>query len=1716
MSRSSLPIRIISSILIAAFLIQDIAFANPDIGRAPQDALQIPLRYAYPTKDNILQDTLQYILLLCKDKDLKDLNLRLTPRVRDDVRLSIDFKSKYRESPGSEEWVVPCSVGYGPDTWSCEAVVRPDKTFRLRAPGQKESPKSLPQTSPATEPAKPNGFAHEPAATIPVNDILKRFSWKGAELSEALSSADLSAVVSSLKDLSLAATYQDPEVISAVSDEARSSLIAKALAVSLGRKDAKEVAIFLESLLKEDPAQYLPEALMFIRSYLAVFRIDRPISMAVTVSLYKTQDKYPDKPEGHGWFSAKTEQFFAELLSVNPLVNGFFVFVNDGDDSAEYGKKTSDVLRGLLGDERYKDIRDRVHILELSQEDRVSMGSMKHGAIACGMRYAVDNGADVVFYTDSDLSAHLGLLGLLTDSIINKGNGLAFGSIEVPGAVATGRSFKRSFGTLLYNLWVRAILKQVRGIHDTQRSFKGFARDLLESILPVEIMSVNRDGLLDIYYDRDFNYDFTGDTEWLGRAKIAGYSIDEIPIVWVDMPEVSSIKFGRDALKMFVRVWRERLNFEIFSKKDEYLKEEMIAPLPVDPAVSSGRLARRYERSAFNETIFFADGNEISVEFDPDTREIKKEVITDRMIGEDGKARILSRRVYGPSHDLEKATWYDQNEKPYRTDTAEGYQLFQGDAARWVDINEYNAGELLRKAVGVRYLTPEVESDIEALIRALFDSDIPEFINALRYHRAYPALCGDASQYIYERLRDRKISAELVMNGAAGDGVHYVVKVNLGGEAFLIDGIASQFESIPRDKKNGMANTEPAYLYRNTGLVIIPASVARNLPYVDSVYIDRKRGSLITRSFNAKTGEEKVVDVKVELSRLSPKTTSKNLGGGDLYLGMNLFIPRSWIRPDGGLNWAAIGAFFSPDKGTSSGGGKRISPADLRRSAREAKLQPIIDDVIGLCESYYDPKVMTTHNMNIAIGRLSPMRRLILKLHYGIGVDIPVAENWVNKRYTYEQMAPVLGLEPQELKAINRRSIILLRTELHHLKAKDKATEDDDFDAKLFEKVYRNPNSALRGKLSGIFNAASTAAAGLDEERKGAIDEALLEAVYSFVKNEIMFGLDEWKTPPSDTIYKGYGAGANKARVMVRIFRIMGLDARYIPCKIRPFAALWETLADVAPGIRPQTERLLARRDMTHLLIRVYLPGGRQLDFDPSLDSQLANIVSGRGFSAEPEVRREDRAYPELYSFVFANWLNLGKDEKQFMEACNNAIAELRTTKVKEDMHSTGATPMDIFVNMVMGGERTFRRAVSNVFNILSSGDFDAQTFSDMGIVIKEAIHQNKLLFEEMLRDYILSSSALSDMPIQRSSLEILRPRLVFRKEAQPPDIGSYMPTLKAIMKDGRVMRRFIFLLTALREAYKYDMDREKTTPLQYADENNISLSLNELNIVPVNNFPNRFIIFSLNGDDKRAIELVLPAVKDDPADLRLISNAKVASRVRDRSPHVSVARPIFSLRLKGVFLLHGSRVSFDDDPLVVDCFEYRDGIPVSVADDSYIDLCAERRGVSAEALRGQIKARALSAAFNIHEAGYVYSGGRRGSLGMRNLRLTSEGDVEYVGNFGMLRLHDKWAVEDKVRMERRRRETGDLRIDSAEVKIFARDLFRNALRDFYGVRERKRAALRVLYESGITDINERERLVEANMDIIDPRFSGPAGSVYLGMNLFIPRSWIRPDGGLN
>ncbi len=390
-----------------------------------------------------------------------------------------------------------------------------------------------------------------------VKKILKARLGRKGKLTQELKSLDTSDVELFLTHLNLKAIYQDREIDSVLSDQERCALLSRALAVSLTREDAGDIARFLETFIKEQSDAILPEAKLFIRSYLTVFNIDAPLEVAICTSLYNTQKEHSRPPSGRDWLRIKVEQFFRELLSVNPKVQGMYVFVNDGDDSNESGRKTSDVLRSLLEDDYYSDIKDRVSVLELSEEDKQRMGSVKHGALACGMRYALNKGADIIMYSDGDLSAPLGQLGLHIESLVNKGKGLAYGSIKEKGSVVPYRKSVRRLGTIVYNWWVRLLHRHIHGIKDTQRAFKAFRREALEKISPVEIKSIDEQGRLKIEFDPDFLYDFTGDTEWLRRTRLAGYELEAIPIVWIDSPETSSISFWKSAVSMFISAVRQ-------------------------------------------------------------------------------------------------------------------------------------------------------------------------------------------------------------------------------------------------------------------------------------------------------------------------------------------------------------------------------------------------------------------------------------------------------------------------------------------------------------------------------------------------------------------------------------------------------------------------------------------------------------------------------------------------------------------------------------------------------------------------------------------------------------------------------------------------------------------------------------------------------------------------------------------------------------------------------------------------------------------------------------------------------------------------------------------------------------------------------------------------------------------------------------------------------
>jgi hypothetical protein len=135
--QKSKTIQIIAVILLAAFFLQDIAYAKPDILCERMSALQVPSKIKPLNHITILQYNLSCLLrTVVKDPMECRLRLVLRPSENSPIILILDFRpwKKLRED---SNWIIPCTIK---DTDKAtermyEAVIWPDRSFDIREPG---------------------------------------------------------------------------------------------------------------------------------------------------------------------------------------------------------------------------------------------------------------------------------------------------------------------------------------------------------------------------------------------------------------------------------------------------------------------------------------------------------------------------------------------------------------------------------------------------------------------------------------------------------------------------------------------------------------------------------------------------------------------------------------------------------------------------------------------------------------------------------------------------------------------------------------------------------------------------------------------------------------------------------------------------------------------------------------------------------------------------------------------------------------------------------------------------------------------------------------------------------------------------------------------------------------------------------------------------------------------------------------------------------------------------------------------------------------------------------------------------------------------------------------------------------------------------------------------------------------------------------------------
>jgi glycosyltransferase involved in cell wall biosynthesis len=181
----------------------------------------------------------------------------------------------------------------------------------------------------------------------------------------------------------------------------------------------------------------------------------------------------------------------------------------------------------------------------LSQEySDVRFVQLPHRGRGRALRHAwTQSDADIMCYTDVDLSTELAALPKMVQAIAVDGFDLATGSRLLPQSQTT-RSPKREFISRCYNMFVKGVLWT--SFSDAQCGFKAISRTACAALVP-EV--------------EDQSWFF--DTELLTLAEKRGYRIADIPVRWIedDDSRVKIVKTAWDDIKGVFRVrwklWRE-------------------------------------------------------------------------------------------------------------------------------------------------------------------------------------------------------------------------------------------------------------------------------------------------------------------------------------------------------------------------------------------------------------------------------------------------------------------------------------------------------------------------------------------------------------------------------------------------------------------------------------------------------------------------------------------------------------------------------------------------------------------------------------------------------------------------------------------------------------------------------------------------------------------------------------------------------------------------------------------------------------------------------------------------------------------------------------------------------------------------------------------------------------------------------------------------------
>ncbi|EAR01650.1 glycosyltransferase [Maribacter sp. HTCC2170] len=261
---------------------------------------------------------------------------------------------------------------------------------------------------------------------------------------------------------------------------------------------------------------------------------NRKLKIGVVFAMWgeqnRLQKKSDDNPNGEDLLNVKLEQL--NWLFKDSEIAWKLYAVDDGcphgsGTMAEKIKKESvhaDKIKVLFLENNLPSKKPPLKNLASAKDSR------KGGAILLGCSKALEDGVDLIVYTDADNSVHLSQTGLLLRPHIEHGYKVVLGNRKDPNAVLVKQENRWGIGIKALRHMQRMIGVSIfsRDIRDSQAAFKLYHKDILSEILKNPSV-----------------YDFSFDSDWIACVIAMEEEFAKVPFAFIDsFAESASIVQG--------------------------------------------------------------------------------------------------------------------------------------------------------------------------------------------------------------------------------------------------------------------------------------------------------------------------------------------------------------------------------------------------------------------------------------------------------------------------------------------------------------------------------------------------------------------------------------------------------------------------------------------------------------------------------------------------------------------------------------------------------------------------------------------------------------------------------------------------------------------------------------------------------------------------------------------------------------------------------------------------------------------------------------------------------------------------------------------------------------------------------------------------------------------------------------------------------------------